>query len=96
MEAEAIVATVEPGTRRSVGESLELEFVNVVVRAVRSTDHQDVIAKVTIKEPVWLAKLQPSAPLDGYLMERGKFSASFGKDDRIKPGLKVRIEVRRY
>jgi hypothetical protein len=96
MEAAAIVATVQPGTRRSIGESLELEFVNVVFRAVLSAEYQDAIAKVTIKEPAWLAKLQPSAPLDGYLMERGEFSASFAKDDRIAPGLKVTIEVHRY
>jgi hypothetical protein len=96
MEAEAIVTTVESGTRRSIGESLELEFVNVGFRAIRSTEYSDVIAQVTIKEPAWLAKLQPTAPLNGYLMERGEFIASFGKDDRIKPGLRVTIEVHRY
>jgi hypothetical protein len=47
----------------------------------------------TVRKPDWLAKLQPSAPLDGYLLERGEFSSSFSKDDRIAPGLKVTIEM---
>jgi hypothetical protein len=93
MEEEAIVTSVEAMPRTSIGESLELEFVNVRVRASRSTEHQDKVCKATIKEPVWLSRLEPSAPLGGYVMEHGEFSASFAKDDRITTGLKVMIEL---
>jgi hypothetical protein len=93
MEEEAIVTAVEATPRTSIGESLELEFVNVSVRASRSTQYQDKVCKATIKGPAWLSRLQPSAPLDGYVMEHGEFSASFAKDDRITSGLKVTIEL---
>ena len=65
MEEEAIVATVGavPGT--SIGKSLELEFVNVIFRALRSAEYQGKVCKATIKEPAWLSRLEPSAPLDG-------------------------------
>jgi len=61
MEEEAIVATVGavPGT--SIGKSLELEFVNVIFRALRSAEYQGKVCKATIKEPAWLSKLEPSA-----------------------------------
>jgi hypothetical protein len=93
MEEKPIVATVGavPGT--SIGKSLELEFVNVIFRASRSAEYQGKVCKATIKEPAWLSKLEPSAPLDGYLFEHGEFSASFAKDDRITTGLKVTIEL---
>ena len=76
MEEEAIVATVGavPGT--SIGKSLELEFVNVIFRGLRSAEYQGKVCKATIKEPAWLSKLEPSAPLDGYLFEHGEFSVS--------------------
>jgi len=76
MEEEAVVATVGavPGT--IIGKSLELEFVNVIFRALRSAEYQGKVCKATIKEPAWLSKLEPSAPLDGYLFELGEFSAS--------------------
>ena len=93
MEEEAIVATVEPVPRTSIGESLEVEFVNVIIRAFRSAEYQSKVCKATIKEPAWLSKLEPSAPLDGYLFEHGEFSAGFVKDDRITTGLKVTIEL---
>lgn len=93
MEEEATIATVEPLTKTSIGESLELEFVNVTFRALRSGVNEGEVCKAIIREPAWLSELQPSAPLDGYLLERGQFSASLGKDDRIVPGLKVTIEV---
>ena len=93
MEEEAIVTAVEAMPRTSIGESLELEYVNVSVRANRSTEYQDKVCKATIKEPVWLSRLEPSAPFGGYLMEHGEFSASFVKDDRITAGLRVTIEL---
>ena len=93
MEEEAIVATVEAVPRTSIGESLELEFVNVVIRASRSAEYEDKVCKATIKEPAWLSKLAPSAPLEGYLFEHGEFSASFAKDDRITTGLRLTIEL---
>ncbi|MBV8224286.1 MAG: hypothetical protein JO232_03750 [Verrucomicrobia bacterium] len=95
MKEEAIVTVVESTLRTTVGESLELDFVNVVVRAIRRAEYQDKICKARIKEPAWLSRLEPSAPLDGYLMEHGEFSASFARDDRIAPGLKVTVELDR-
>ncbi|MBV9106514.1 MAG: hypothetical protein JO313_10880, partial [Verrucomicrobia bacterium] len=93
MEEEAVVSTVDPLPRRSIGESLDLEFVNVAIRALGSAEQEGKVCKAVIKEPTWLSKLQPSAPLDGYLLEGGKFFASFKKDERITPGLKVTIVV---
>jgi hypothetical protein len=93
MEEEAVVSTVDPLPRTSIGESLDLEFVNVAFSALRGTEYEGKVCKAVIKEPAWLSNLQPSAPLDGYHMERGKFSASFGKDERITPGLKVTIAI---
>jgi len=93
MEEEVIVATVEPLAGRTIGESLQLEFVNVTFRVLRSSETEGKVCKAVIKKPDWLAKLQPSAPLDGYLLERGEFSSSFSKDNRIAPGLKVTIEM---
>jgi hypothetical protein len=93
MEEEAVVSTVDPLPRTSIGESLDLEFVSVSFRSPRSAEHEGKVCKAVIKEPAWLSKLQPSAPLDGYLLEGDKFSASFSKDERITPGLKVTIVV---
>jgi hypothetical protein len=93
MEEKAIVAAVKAMPRKSIGESLELEFLSVIFRALRSAEYRGKICKATIKEPTWLSNLDPSAPLDGYLMEHGEFSASFAKDDRIKTGLEVTIEL---
>jgi hypothetical protein len=93
MEEKAIVEAVQAAPRTSIGESLQFEFVNVIFRVLRSAEYQGKVCKATIKEPAWLSNLQPSAPLDGYLVEHGEFSASFGKDDRIKTGLEVAIEL---
>jgi len=93
VEEEAIVVTVEPLAGRTIGESLHLEFVNVTFRVLRSSETEGKVCKAVIKKPDWLAKLQPSAPLDGYVLERGEFSSSFSKDNRIARGLKVTIEV---
>ena len=93
MEEKAIVEAVQAAPRTSIGESLQFEFVNVIFRVLRSAEYQCKVCKATIKEPTWLSNLQPSAPLDGYLVEHGEFSASFGKDDRIKTGLEVAIEL---
>jgi hypothetical protein len=94
MEEKAIVAAVQTVPRTSIGESLEFEFVNVIFRVRRSAEYQGKVCKAAIKEPTWLSNLDPSAPLDGYLMEHGEFSASFAKDDRIKTGLEVTIELK--
>jgi hypothetical protein len=93
MEEEAIVTTVDPVPKTNIGESLELEFVNVTFRALQSTEHEGKVCKAVIKEPAWLSKLEPSAPFDGYLMEHGEFSASFAKDARITTGLQITIEL---
>jgi hypothetical protein len=93
MEEQAVVSTVNPSPRTSIGESLDLEFVNVTFRSLRSVEHEGKVCKAIIKEPAWLTKLQPSAPMDGYLLDGGKFFASFGKDDRITPGLQITILV---
>ena len=93
MEEEAIIEIVEPLRRTSIGESLEVEFVNVTFRVLRSGDQEGKARKAVIKEPSWLRELQPSAPSDGYLLEHGEFSASLERDDRVAPGLKVVIEV---
>jgi hypothetical protein len=93
MEEKAIVAAVKAVPRTSIGESLELEFINVIFCVLRSAEYQGKVCKATIKEPTWVSNLEPSAPLDGYLVEHGEFSASFAKDDRIKTGLEVTIEL---
>jgi hypothetical protein len=93
MEEEAIVAKVEPSERRKIDESLEMEFINVIFRVIRSDEDKGIVCKAVVTQPDWVVKLQPSAPLDGYLIERGEFTASLRKDDRIAPGLKIGIEV---
>lgn len=93
MEEEAIITAAQPGTKRSVGESLQIEFLHVSFRVVRRSMYEDQINKATFKSPGWLCGLEPSAPLDGYLMEHGQFAAELAKDDRIKEGLQVTIEV---
>ena len=90
---EAIVAKVGPSEKRKIDENLKIEWIIVTFQVTRSSEDKGIVCKAVIRQPDWLAKLQPSAPLDGYLIERGGFTASFGKDDRIVPGLKVGIEV---
>jgi hypothetical protein len=93
MEEEAVVAKVWSSEKRKISESLEVEFVNVTFQVVHSNEDKGMVCKAVIRQPEWLAGLQASAPLDGYLIERGEFTASLGKDDRIAPGLRIGIEV---
>lgn len=93
MEEEAIVTKVEPSEKRKIDGSLAIEFVIVTFQLIRISEDKGGVCKAVIRQPDWLAKFQASAPLDGYLIERGQFTASFSKDDRIAPGLKIGIEV---
>jgi hypothetical protein len=93
MEEEAIITAVQPGPKTTISESLDLEFLNVSFRVLRGSKHQDKVCRVTLRTPSWLCDLQPSAPLEGYVMEHGEFSASLTKDDRITEDLKVTVKV---
>ncbi len=93
MEEEAIITAVQAGPKTSISESLELEFLHVSFRVMRRFKYQDKVVRATFKTPPWLSDLQPSVPLDGYVMEHGEFSASLPRDSRITEGLKVTLEV---
>jgi hypothetical protein len=93
MEEEAIITAVKPGPETTIGESLELKFLHVSFRVMRKSKYQDKAYKAVLKTPSWLSDMQPEAPLYGYLMEHGEFSASLLKDDRIAENLKVAVEV---
>ncbi len=93
MEEEAIITEVRPGTQRSLGEGLDINFLQVSFRLLRQTRYKDHGYKVTLKSPAWLSQLEPSAPLNGYLMEHGEFSAELANDERINEDLKVTVEV---
>ncbi|HEY4782690.1 MAG TPA: hypothetical protein VIH54_12795 [Chthoniobacterales bacterium] len=93
MEEEAIITEVRPGTQRSLGEGLDINFLQVSFRVLRRSRYRDRGYKVTLKSPTWLSQLEPSAPLSGYLMEHGEFSAELAKDERINEDLKVTVEV---
>jgi hypothetical protein len=93
MEEEAIITAVQPGPKTIISESLDLEFLNVSFRVLRRFKYEDKVCRVTLKTPSWLSDLQPSAPIEGYVMEHGEFSASLKKDGRITEGLKVTMEV---
>jgi hypothetical protein len=93
MEEEAIITAVQPGPKRSINGSLALEFLNVRFQVLRRSKYQDKIVRATLKNPLWLSDLQPSAPLEGYLMQHGEFSASLSKDTRLTEGLKLTIEA---
>ncbi len=93
MEEEAIITEVRPGTQRSLGEGLDINFLQVSFRVLRRSRYQNHGYKVTLKSPAWLSQLEPSAPLNGYLMEHGEFSAELTKDERINEDLKVTVEV---
>jgi hypothetical protein len=93
MEEEGIITAVRSGPKTTIGESLELEFLNVSFRVLRRFRYQDKVARATLTSPSWLSDLQASAPLEGYLMEHGEFSASLPKDVRIAEGVKVTIDV---
>ena len=65
MEEEAIITAVKPGSKRTIDDSLDLEFLNVSFRILRCFKYQDKVVRVTLKSPSWLANLQISAPLGG-------------------------------
>jgi hypothetical protein len=93
MQEEAIITKVRLGTQRSLGEGLEINFLQVSFRVLRRSRYRDRGYKVTLKSPAWLSQLEPSAPLNGYLMENGEFSAELAEDERLNEDLKVTIEV---
>jgi hypothetical protein len=93
MEEDAIITEVRPGTQRSLGEGLDINFLQVSFRVLRCSSYRDHGYKVTLKSPAWLSQLEPSAPFNGYLMEHGEFNAELAKDERINEGLKVTVEV---
>ena len=93
MQEEAIITTVRSGPKTTIGESLQLEFLYVSFRVLRHFKYQDKVARATLTRPSWLSDLQASAPLDGYLMEHGEFSASLPKARRVAEGLEVTIDV---
>jgi hypothetical protein len=93
METEAIVTDVRAGEERTVGESLRTEFVHVNFQVPGFAENQGAPKKIVIKDPEWLFDLQPAAPIDGYLMEFGEFSAELARDARLKKDLRVTVEV---
>ena len=93
MEEEAMIIKVRPGTQRSLGKGLDINFLQVSFRVLRSSRYQDHGYRVTLKSPAWLSQLEPSAPLNGYLMEHGEFTVELAKDERINEDLKVTVEV---
>jgi hypothetical protein len=93
MSEEAIITAIELGPDRTIEESLSLEFLDVRFRIVRPSEYENKVVMVAFKDPPWLLELEPSAPLNGYVMQQGEFAASLVKDDRVAKGLKVSIEV---
>jgi hypothetical protein len=91
--AEAIITMVRPGTRRSLGEGLDINFLQVSFRVLPRSRYRDRGYKVTLESPAWLSQLEPLAPFNGYLMENGEFSAELAKDERLNEELKVTIAV---
>jgi|HubBroStandDraft_2_1064218.scaffolds.fasta_scaffold509194_1 hypothetical protein len=96
MDEEAIITAVQPGPKTTISESLDLEFLNVSFRVLRRFRYEDKLCKATLKSPSWLFDLQPSAPVDGYTMQHGEFSASLSKDGRITQGQKITVEVTEF
>jgi hypothetical protein len=93
VKMEAIIKNVQSGSERTVGKSLKTEFVYVRFRVPEFTEKQGQPRKVVIKNPEWLSELQPAAPVGGYLMEGGEFSAELESDPRLKEDLRVTVEV---
>ena len=62
MEEEAIITEVRPRTQRSLGEGLDINFLQVSFRVLRRSRYEDHGYKVTLKSPAWLSQLEPSAP----------------------------------
>jgi len=69
MEEEATVTAVHPATTGSLGEGLEIDSLHVSFRVVRRSTYEDQIKKA-FKSPAWLSDLEPSAPSDGYMIQR--------------------------
>src|ERR1700674_3297186 len=92
MEEKAIVTAVHTAATRRLGKGLEFNSLHVSFRIVGSSIYNDKINKATLKKPAWLTDLQPSAPVDGYLMENGQFTVELAKDDRIKQDLNVTMK----
>ena len=65
-----------PDPRELLTEVWRSNPLNVRFEVLRRSKYQDKVARATLKNPSWLSDLQPSAPLEGYLMENGEFSAS--------------------
>ena len=93
MQEEVIITAVQPGPKRTIDGSLALEFLNVHFQVLPRSKYQNKVVRATLKNPSWLSDLQSSAPLEGYLMEHGEFSASLLKDGRLTQGLKLTIEA---
>jgi hypothetical protein len=96
VKTEAIVRNVQFGSERTVGESLKTEVMYVSFQVLASAENQGNPGnpkKATIESPQWLAELEPAAPVDGYLMEGGEFSAELASDPRLKEGLRVTVKV---
>ena len=89
-------SAVQPGPKTTISESLELEFLNVNFRVLRRFKYEDKLCKATLKSPSWFFDLQPSAPVDGYMMQRGEFSATLSKDGRITQDQKITVEVTEF
>ena len=89
----SLITAVQHGSKKSIGETLELEFLNVSFGVLRGFKYQDKVCRDTLNQPSWLSDLQTSAPLEGYVIEHGEFSASRPKDGRITEGLRVTVEV---
>jgi hypothetical protein len=66
MEEEAIITEVRRGTQRSLGEGLDINFLQVSFRVLRRSRYQGHGYKVTLKSPAWLSQLEPSAPRIGF------------------------------
>ena len=93
MEEEAVITAVQPGPKATINENQDVEFLHVSFRVLRRFKYEDKAATVALKNPAWLSDLQPSAPVDGYPMEHGEFTASLPKDGRVTEGLKVILDV---
>src|ERR1700757_3038716 len=93
MEEKAIVTAVQTAATRRLGKGLEFNSLHVSFRIVESSICDEKIKKATFKKPAWLTDLQPSTPVDGYLMENGQFTVELAKGDRIKQDLNLTIEV---
>ena len=93
MEEEAKITAVQEGSTRKLGEGLKIESLHVSFLVVPDARYQGQVKKAAFKAPAWIRDLEPSAPSEGYLMEDGHFTVELMRDDRLKPGLSVTIQV---